>query len=74
MFLADYDVRVNFEFIMMRLDMYHRSSSPTAQYQPTGVNIDRALIRLETDLTNANTHITTVNFTILMHVIYLLVP
>lgn len=60
--------------ISIRLYMFRRSSSPTAQYQPTRANIDRELMRLETDSPNVNNYNAIVSLAILIHVMYRLMP
>lgn len=50
--------------IGMRLDRYHRSSSPIAQYLSTRVNTECELICLETNLTNVNNYSAAVSITL----------
>lgn len=57
-------VRTTSGYISMRLAVYHRSCSPTPQYQPVRTK------SLETDLINVNNYNATVSFTGYMHAIF----
>lgn len=68
------DVLVTASPISMRLDAYNRSSGPVSQHLPARKNTERELMHIAIDLAMVNSRNATVDATILMHVIYMLVP